>query len=161
MNSTRLLLMLFLLLLMACTPKQLPGVDVIDIPTEELNTKISLSAPEGWNNFKIGGTITLTIINKSDDNMMFDPYYGARVFVYENGTWTEISDQLISLNTENIILEPFKYNSSATGTTSILPKINSKARRLTIRIYIIGYLYKDNIKTDERTSSFIDIVLTK
>jgi hypothetical protein len=161
MNIKNTILMLFLVSLTACVNNRLPEVDVIEIPVDELNAKISLTAPDGWNNFKIGDAITYTIINISDEKIVFDPNYGARIFVYDEGTWTETSNKLINLNSNDVILEPIKDNPTATGTTSILPKLESQARSLTIRVYVIGYLYKDNIKSDDMTGAFIDVVLRK
>jgi len=81
--------------------------------------------------------------------------------MYKETGWSEVEDQLIHLNTEDIILKSIKIDAAATGTTIIRPKLTSEVKRLTLRVYVIGYLYKDHKKTEEKTGAFIDIVLKK
>ena len=161
MDIRKIILIVLLASLTACFSNPLPEVDEIQISSEELNNKISLTVPNGWNDFKIGDKVTLSIVNVSEDRIIFDSHYGIRIFMYEKEKWIEIKNQLIRLNTENIILVPNKVDTTATGTITILPKLNSQSNRLTIRVYVVGYLYKDNKKTDEKAGAFIDIVLKK
>lgn len=154
--------MLFLLVyLTACVSNRLPEVAAIQIPDEELNTRISLTAPDGWDSFKTGDTVTLTIINTSGDKILFDPNYGARIFVFDDDGWIETSNELVSLDIDDVILEPIKDNPASTGTTSIRPKLAIEASNLTVRIYVVGYLYADNVGTDNVTGAFIDVILRK
>ena len=162
MKLRKIILMLSLISLAACFKKPLPKVDEIEILPEELNNRISLTAPTGWNDFKIGSEVVISIVNVSNDMIIFEPNYGIRIFLYdEEGEWIEVEDQLTDLNTDDIILRPIKIDPTATGTTVIRPKLVSEAKELTLRVYVVGYVYKDHKKTQEKTGAFIDIVLKK
>jgi hypothetical protein len=156
-NSVYFLLLLFL---GSCIRSELPEIKVIDLPQDELNSKLIIDTPRGWNDFKLGNTITLTIKNISSDTIIFDPYYGVRVFVFEDrGEWREVDNQLISLTTHDVTLEPVSVDTNAMGTTSILPKISERKNKILVRIFVIGYIYENKEKTDLSTGASIDIVL--
>jgi hypothetical protein len=140
---------------------QLPDVTSIDIPKDEINSKIILDAPAGWNSFEVGDSIALGIVNTSNEQIIFDPSYGTRIFVYENNTWTETSNKLVRLNDKDIILEPTKTGPDASGYTAVLPNLLDESKNITMRIYVLGYVYRNNTKTDEKTGAFIDIVLRR
>ncbi len=153
------ILVTIMILLTSCNKNQLPDVAEIDLSKDEINSKIALDAPAGWNSFTIGDTIALSIVNTSDNQIIFDPSYGTRVFIFENNNWKETSNKLVSLNDKEIVLEPTKTQPGASGYTAVLPNLISGSKSIKMRIYVIGYVSRNNTKTEEQTGAYIDIVL--
>ena len=156
----RYITILLIFTLVACTPNLPRSIpNDIGIPPEELNQKISLLAPKGWNTFKVNESVTIEIINKSKDNILFDANFGTRMFVYEKDTWKEISDKMINVSNEDIVLKPIEIDPTGSVANSLLPELGNIENSTFLRIFVIGYGYKDGVKTDKKVGGFIDINL--
>jgi len=128
----------------------------IGIPKEEINTRLHLTAPQGWNTFKNGDIIGINVDVVSADQIAFQHDYGAKIFMLEDGKWKEVAnfmkypDGYIVLSQSNG--DPFKQGDA--GVDPILPELNEA---ITLRIILIGNIYIDGQITDERTAGYIDV----
>jgi hypothetical protein len=153
---------LLLLLVTACKAKPAIPADAmpdIGIPAEEMNTKLHLTAPNGWNSFKIGDVIGLNVEGTSEDQIAFPPDYGARMFVYQNGQWKEIAN-FMTYPEGLIILSPRKGNVFNDGTADLAPIFTNTTNPVTLRIILVGSIYRDGKVTAEKTAGYIDVNLT-
>lgn len=131
----------------------------IGIPAEEMNTKVQLTAPDGWNTFKIGDVIGLDVGIISEDQIAFSPDYGARMFTYQDGHWKEIAN-FMTYPEGSIILSPRHGNYLNDGAADIDPILPDTTNSLTLRIILVGNIYRDGHVTDEKTAAYIDVNLT-
>jgi hypothetical protein len=153
---------ILLLLFVSCSTKPPTDLPDVDISVDDLNTKISLDAPSGWNNFKIDETITLSITNTSESVLVFDPNFGTRVFIYEDNEWKETEDKIKNFYNDDIFIHPGAGDSDPTRNmeaTSVRPELGNLKKTITIRIFIVGNLYENNTKTNKQTGAYIDVLL--
>jgi hypothetical protein len=80
---------MLVLLLGACETKPALPPE-LNIPLEEVNTRVRLTAPSGLNIFQTRDTVELVIEFVSGDQIAFD--YGARTFIYQDQQWVEVEN---------------------------------------------------------------------
>lgn len=128
----------------------------IGIPLNELNTKVRLAAPRGWNTFKIGHIIAINVDVISSEQVEFTFDYGARIFIWKDNQWSEVPNSMGY--PEGDIILPITGNGPFTsGSTSVVPVISNVNEPVTVRIFVIGYIYKNGQITDKRTGAYIDV----
>jgi len=131
----------------------------LGIPKEEINTRLHLSAPQGWNTFKIGDDIGISVDVVSANQIAFQHDYGAKIFVLEDEKWKEVAnfmkypDGYLVLSQSNG--DPFKIGSAV--VEPILPEFNEA---ITLRIVLIGNIFIDGQITDEQTAGYVDVKLS-
>jgi hypothetical protein len=160
--SIRLIILLIALnsLLVACkAPLPVSDMPEIGIPEEEFNTKVRLSAPAGWNTFKTDDEIVLTVEVVSTNPVIFPNDYGARLFLWNNGQWLEIDDEMINPEGE-IIVSPANNDPRKLGAAGVYPVLPDPNKPAWVRIILIGNVYRNNEATDERVAAYIDVHLT-
>ena len=120
----------------------------VGIPAGEMNEKIVVLAPEATNNFQTTESIDLAIEVISDDQILFGYDYGARMFIFEKGEWVEVPNfvnypdgKVLLTNSQN---DPFKR-----GYTFVSPIFSDSSKPVTLRIIVIGNIYRDEQITDE------------
>jgi len=151
---------ILLILFTSCSSKSATNLPDIDISVNDLNTKIILDAPSGWNTFKNGETVTLSIINDSESVIVFDADFGTRVFVYGGEKWVEKEDQITSFYDDEIIVYPISLDPIGNmESTVIRTELDNPKKQNTMRIFVIGNLYENGIKTEETTGAYIDVIL--
>jgi hypothetical protein len=150
---------LLLIFSAACKDQSLPaeGPD-IGIPAEEMNTKVQLSVPDGWNTFKIGDIVGIAVKVSSNDQVAFAQDYGARMFLYRNEEWVEIPN-IMHYPEGHIILSPAGNDPFKEGEAGVDPILPDEKQPATIRIYLVGHIYRDGQITPEVTASYIDVEL--
>lgn len=130
----------------------------IGIPSTEFNTKMQVSAPDGINTFKIGDSISLAIKIISSEQIWFESNYGARLFIAEGDKWEEIR------NGENypegsFILAPTGNDYFKVGATAIWPQLPDTTKPVTLRVILVGNVYRNGQMTDEVTAGYVDVNL--
>jgi hypothetical protein len=151
-----------LLLITACKDKPLtPAIPMPDIgiPHEEMNTKIHLTAPDGWNTFKIGDEVSLSVEVISNDKISFPPDYGARMFILENSKWKEIPN-FMKYPEGNLIISQTNGNYLNVGGAPVDPLIPDQTKPVLLRIILVGNIYRDGQVTAEKTAAYIDVKMT-
>jgi len=123
-----------------------------------MNTKVQLSAPDGWNKFKTGDNVSLVVKDISSDQILFKSDYGDRLFIYEDNNWKEIRDGT-DYPEGSIILNPFANDPFKNGATIIWPQLPDTSKPVALRIILVGNVYRNGQMTDEVTAGYIDVNL--
>lgn len=151
---------MLIILLVGCNNQQtLPSTPDLGIPIGEFNTRIRLMVPEGWNTYKINEVVGINVDNFSTDKIAFGYDYGARIFKLEDQKWIEIPN-LEKYPEGYFILMPSQGNPLKQGAASVFPVLNDSKEAVTLRIVLIGNIYRDDQITDEQTAGYIDVRLT-
>lgn len=152
---------LIILFLISCenNPISTPIAPDVGVPQEELNKRLSLKAPREWNSFRIGEPIALSIDNMSDDDIAFDANFGTRVFLFLQDSWIETSNQVKNYYNDDIVIHPIKLDWTNTSTIAVLPELVDQPRKVSVRIFIVGNIYEDGVRTDLKTGAFTDVIL--
>jgi hypothetical protein len=140
------------------TAPPIPQMPDIGIPDNEINSRFKLTAPEGWNTFKTGEVIGLSIAVISDDQIAFKTD-GAKIFLLEKETWVEIPN-FMNYPQGYDLLSPSKNDPFKQGATVVVPQIPDENGNALVRIILIGNIYRDGQITDELTAGYIDVKLT-
>jgi hypothetical protein len=155
-------LSLITLLIASCKDKPSIPAGVmpdIGIPPEEMNTKMHLTVPDGWNTFKIGDHVGLNVEVTSEDQIVFPPDFGARMFIYGNNQWKEVAN-FMTYPDGSIVLSPSNGNPFNDGATDVVPILPDTEKPATLRIILVGDVYRDGQVTSEKTAAYIDVNLT-
>jgi hypothetical protein len=94
----------------------------------------------------------------SKNQVIFLHDYGARMFLYQNQEWVEIPN-FMHYPEGSIILSPAGNDPFKLGDASIHPILPDENQPATIRIYLVGHIYKDGQITPEATAAYIDVEL--
>jgi hypothetical protein len=150
-----------LFLIVACENKSLvPPTDLPDIgiPPDEYSKDFKLSAPEGWNTFKVGDAVGLAVEVVSSDQIAFAQDFGARLFIYENNQWVEVAN-FMNYPEGYLILSPAKNDPLKFGAAFVDPLLPDSNRAVTLRTVLVGNIYRDGKITDEIAAAYIDVDL--
>lgn len=150
-----------LMLLAACkiTPKvEMPDVGV---SIHEMNKEFQLSVPVALNTFKIGGEVFLEVKVISTNQVAFERDFGARLFILENDQWTEIPNSMgyDYLESDIFVYMPYADNPFNLGATVVVPKLPDTKQTSTVRIILVGSIYRDGQVTNEKVASYVDVDL--
>jgi hypothetical protein len=130
----------------------------IGIPVSQINTQIYLTAPLGWNSFKLKDDITLDVEVVSENEIAFASNYGVRFFTNSDGQWLEL-ENMMRYPSFNLVLSPAKGDYFKHGAIIASPGFSTMDKAITVRMYVIGNIVKNGNITEERTATFIDINL--
>jgi hypothetical protein len=130
----------------------------VGIPVVEMNTRIHLQAPDGWNSFKIGDVVGIDVEVISDDQIAFSHDYGAKIFIYEDQEWREIPN-FMKYPEGNMILTQANGNYFKHGGVELDPIFPDGSKSVVIRVILIGNIYRNGQITNEQTAAFIDLKL--
>jgi len=137
------------------TVDRLPG---IDIPLEEMNIILQLSAPPEINTFKIGDNLCLVLVNSSDTTVILPQDYGVYIFQNVEGKWESIENQIDYPPGEKNIYpredQPFRE-----AIIFVHPIINSD-QPVTVRIVMVGNRNNEfGGAKEEQVGAFLDVTL--
>ena len=156
-------LFLILSLLVACGKgvSRQEGTFATLVPVS-MNTGLRLKLLEVRDASTAAPTITVLIENHSNDRIWFlAPGYGARIFVYSDssGAWVEVDDRIVSASESEDILVPKGQGMNWGAPLSVGPSIPDTRRPVTVRIVVIGEIYRDGQRTGEEVGAYIDVTL--
>jgi hypothetical protein len=105
--------------------------------------------------------IDIDVENISVDAIWFEPGCGARIWIYDEvkGKWTEVRDKIVNSGVGTVV-EPKGKEPSRTlaGVEPDLPQGNDP---ITIRVTVMGKVYRDGKITDEDVGGWVDVTLPK
>jgi hypothetical protein len=156
-NKILISLIISLLLVVGCNWKGKARMPGIDIPLEDMNNELHLSAPPEINTFKTTDNCRLVLVNSSDTPILLPQDYGVHIFQYVDGKWESIENR-------------FDYPS---GEKEVLPRDNQPFREVvlavhpfvlsdqpvTVRVVVVGNFIQENGETGKQVGAFIDIDL--
>lgn len=148
---------IFVQFLSACSitlPSTIPELEV-NYDEKEFNTYIKITAPKDLNTFKSGESISLEVVNLSDNECFFDITKDILIFKYENQKWEKITDKMVNIGETTLAL-------AASGTfpmdkqiVGVLPDIETK-QSIELRIILLA-----RAQTGERDTktigAFVDV----
>jgi hypothetical protein len=152
-------LIILILVITGCT-KNKPNIREPDIGVSELeiNKRFKLEAPPGWNTFKVGDFIGILVEVTVDDTIYFREDE-CKIFLFENGSWNEISYIFSEPNEYFLILSNSKGDIALTGSYRLYPEFENIENKAKVRIYVIGHLYVNEQITDNLTAAYLDLEL--
>ena len=155
-------LVILLINVTTCTNQdQVQAGDMPDIgvPANEINSRLVAKAPEALNDFKIGGQgVDLIISVISGDQVAFTHNFGARLFINNNGQWQEIANLMI-YPSGYLVIAPNGQPPLREGWASVDPILPDRNKLVTVRIFVVGNIYKDGEITDVKTAAYVDVEL--
>jgi len=132
--------------------------EILGIASEEINTKFTISAPNGWNSFRIGDSIGLVIDLVSKDQISFSYDYGAKIYINERNKWIEI-ENIAKYPVGSFIVTPDMLPQDIPGAV-VDPKIQKTDEPITVWVILFGdILTKDGKFTGDKTAASISIQL--
>lgn len=151
---------MLIIFLVGCNNQQtLPSTPDLGIPIGEFNTRIRLMVPDGWNTYRINHVVGINVDVITTDKIAFGYDYGARIFKLEDGKWIEIPN-LEKYPKGYFILMPSQGDPLKQQAASVFPFLSNNKKAVTLRIILIGNIYRDGQITDEQTAGYIDVRLT-
>ncbi len=120
-----------------------------------------MTAPIGWNNFRVNDVITLRVEVVGDEPVWFPADYGTKMFMLGDGKWIEIEDIPTKYAANHIILWPSQDDVivSSTGALSLYPLLPETDKRVQLRVFVRGNIYGDRVHTNEIVGGYFDIYL--
>lgn len=128
------------------------------VPNDELNTRLELSTPLGWNTFRTRDMIGIVVKNMSQEDIFFTRDFGALIFLYQNNEWVKVSN-IVTYPDRSFILPPWNGNNLNFHVADVSPDLREINKAVTIRVFLIGNIYRDGAVTEEKVVSYIDIRL--
>ena len=144
--------------LLSCSSRTV-NVDPSPISTPDIaipagDKYLVITAPQGWNTFKINSPIDLMVFDISDQQIVFDNDSDIRAFVLAANKWVEVKN-IMSYSENAITLAPDANLDLRKMTgTSVLPDLTGFPGSSRIRIYIIGKL-----ENAQQIASYVDVTL--
>lgn len=150
-----------LMLLAACKITPNDEIPDVGVSSEEMNKEFQLSVPFSLNKFKIGGEVFLEVKVISTNQVAFERDFGARLFILENDQWIEIPNLMRYdyLESDIFVYMPYADDSFNLGATVVVPKLPDTKQATTVRIILVGSIYRDGQATIEKVASFVDVYL--
>jgi hypothetical protein len=128
---------------------------------KDVNESLELRIdPFEKNTFKMGETIYLEAMNKSNKEIYFPANTNVQIFTYDpiNKNWKEIKN---STNYYGKGITTFPVNQ--TGLHSVLvtidPIIENQRKNVKIRIAVTGFIFENGQPTKDAVSSYYDLEL--
>lgn len=160
-SSLTLLLLIFIASCSEIPPT--PGGEMPDIgiPQDRMNSEFRLSVPNVGNTLKIGQEVSLDIYVISKNQIAFGRDCGARIFVSRNNSWEEVPNLMgySYLESDIYIYNPYSDNPFNIGVIGVVPDLPDTGKAMRVRIFLVGSIYRDGNITDEKTASYVDVVL--
>lgn len=159
------LISIIIVMLSSCSSTTITPVDSSSIPTPDVGIEfqnqkyLEVTAPDGWNSFKVNKSVSLLIRNISNTQIVSEPDFGAKIFVRTEDKWIEVSNKTVYLNESPFTLEPNKnFDFSKTVSFVVFPDLPNNSSAANIRIFVFGTLSEDG-KESEKVASYIDLTL--
>jgi hypothetical protein len=97
---------------------------------------------------------------KPPNQIAFARDYGAQMFIYDEGKWIKIENDIDygETITETIIV-PVEGYLPNNGTADLAPYYPNLTKSMDMRVILIGRIVRDGKVTDEKTAGYIDVIL--
>lgn len=132
--------------------------EILGIAPEEINSKFIITAPNGWNSFRIGDSIGLVVGLVSKDQISFSYDFGAKIYINERNKWIEI-ENITKYPVGSFVVTPDMLPQDIPGAV-VVPKIQKTDESITVWIILFGdILTEDGKFTGNKTAASISIQL--
>ena len=155
------IIILILLAIVSCSKMNNSNIDddfKQFISYEDVNSKIKFTMPDGLGNeYKIGGFVSLWLTNHTNNLIIFPPEYGLKLFIYNNGEWIQVENNMIYHPHEERHLLPKDQNGFL--KINCVPIIRNHSEPVLLRVLVVGSV-QDKISGDsERVAAYYDVKL--
>ena len=157
------LVSIVVIVLSSCGSTNDSGVQ-FTIPMSEIgadvqeNKYLQIIAPEGWNSFKTGESISLMVRNISENQIAFAPDFGAKMFIRTDKEWVEVENKITYKNDPSTLDPSDDWFVDKTVSPIVRPILSNDSVPYDIRVFIIGDLM-ENGKASKKVGSYIDLKL--
>jgi hypothetical protein len=156
------LLMCILVLASACSSDKRPEKEVAFgevVPVQGMNERIKLTPLVLTGPDKQVSEIDIDVENISVDAIWFEPDHGVRIWIYDEvkGKWTEVRNKIV-FSGVGAVVEPKGKEPSRT-LALIVPDLPQGNAPITIRVSVMGKVYRDGKITDEDVGGWVDVTL--
>jgi len=138
--------------------------DPLSISTPDIGLTIQrekyleVTAPKGWNSFKTNKAVALMIRNISDQQIISDQDFDARIFVFSKDKWVEVANKT-AYSSDKITLGPDKnFDPMKSKALFVFPDIANDSIPQYLRIFLVGTLI-ENGKESKKIATYIDLNL--
>ncbi len=132
----------------------------LGIQTEEYNTHLRLSAPNGWNSFSTQDSIGLRFEVIGNESVAIDPRTGVFLYMLQDDQWIEVSNLTKYPGiTESLIYQPAQGIESNKGSLGVRPVLTDYEQNITLRVVLIGYIVINGDVTSEEVAGYMDLSL--
>jgi hypothetical protein len=130
----------------------------MDFATENLNSKLQLSAPPDWNNYDANNSVSLLVQNISNDQVVFPKDFNIRIYTYTDEKWVEIRN-ISEYIGDDVVLFPRSDTSLGETGVGFFPYLFGYKTPIELRIFVFGQIYKNDKATNEWIGAYIDVTL--
>lgn len=146
--------------LASCAPQVgLQGMPDVGVTSESLNVGVRVTAPEGWNSFKLESAVTLVVEATGSQDLIIPPDFGIRAFRYEDGDWTEVASVQTERHRGDIVLSPGNGDALIGEVADIFPVIPDRSKPVTLRIFVISRVYLPGGELGDGIGAYTDVTL--
>jgi hypothetical protein len=166
-------ILVFLFLLVGCA-RQIPDVG---IPSKYLNRYLEIQPSYGFNNFRVGESIVLDVVARTDVEVEVN-FAQIRIFMFDEKLkdWREIKDNSFSgagifrgadllpdyfSKPPDILLSKSCISSRCqeTETFGVDPDVQDMGKSVDVLVVISGFVYENGKKTNQITGAYIVFTL--
>jgi len=127
-----------------------------DVKASEVNTRIRITAPVGYNTFKINDLVALDIQNYSDQQVRFTNN-DIHIFIEMGDEWSETKNNFYE--TRPFIVVGAKSLDNLGALVVISPTLSNQGIPIILRIDIVGIVYRNDKPTSIKTGAYVDVTL--
>jgi hypothetical protein len=131
------------------------------VPIGEMNTKMKLRvAKELEPELKIDSSVALILENLSKEEIGFQGRYGLRIFVYSTPgeEWIEVKDRYPPYIKNPPPLDP-QGGDFSEMVINVRPVLTNEGKPITVRILVVGTIYRNGAPTAEEVGAYTEVVL--
>lgn len=121
-----------------------------------INTKVSVFAPKGWNNYEIGSPVNIVINVIGKEPVIFPNDYNITVYKKENQSWIKVDLEEVHYLDGDRLLEPSQGDVAHYGSLMLIPILPDNIPVL-IRVVVLGNSYSDGKKSNLLVYGYTDI----
>ena len=159
MQSKKLVFIFLILMLMACTPKNNSTASASKtniIFGDDVNKSITISAPEGWNTYKLGNAISLSVFHSPNHTIILKDNNVA-IYKNNNGKWMFIENQN-SFPATTYIMQPSAILAASGVQVMAFPDLSQLSGGTLLRIVVTANIY-DNKIIGKQVLAYVDVTL--
>ncbi len=148
---------LIILSISACQKSGLEKMPGIDIPIQDMNKHLHLTAPTEINSFKFGENVLFVLANTSDNSIFLSENYGVHIFIKKDNKWSPIENNFEYPSGEKEIL-PRQNQQFRDEVFAIHPMVNDD-KSVTLRVVVVGNSQKGGLITSQNVAAYTDVIL--
>ncbi len=159
MSATKMLCLIFLTCILTCCTMQNVSTQPVSMESvlsaADINTSITVVAPEEWNQFRIGEIVEMSVTSNTNSPLLVKEQ-DFQVFLRDGDTWTPVQNKYTDFY---IYIIPSDGPLAARRIDVFaLPELGSRSTPAVIRIIVNGYFYANNV-VGEKIQAYVDVTL--